>query len=176
VARASDFGKNSQTFFVRTHLGFILKPGDVVQGYDLTTSNWNNAEYTEYAQHNAGGILPDVILVRKSYDHLRRQGAPRRQWKLKQLPMDVDDDTKGPTVTVSDRDRERFMQELEEDSELRSAINLYRDASAMRKSHGATRSSAMDVVSATETESESVAGDIPRVSLEELLEDLTIDE
>lgn len=156
VARASDFGRNSQTSHARTHLGFIVKPGDVVMGYDLSTSNFNNAEYTAYGLRHD---LPDVVLVRKSYDHMRRGG--KRQWKLKQLSMDVDEmePIKG---VVTEQDQERFMQELEEDPELRSGINMYRVKAAAR-----TTAAAMDVVSEEE---------VPKVSLEELLDDLTISE
>lgn len=152
VARASDFGRNTTTFHCRTHLGYILKPGDVVLGYDLSTSNFNNVEFTEYTTRHE---LPDVILVRKSYDHLRKSG--RRKWKLKQLPMDVDEMVEPVKGATSDKDYERFMQELEEDVEMRSAVNLYRQPTV-----------AMDVVSEVEDV------EVPRVSLEELLEELTI--
>lgn len=164
VARASDFGRNAQTFFARSHLGYILKPGDVVQGYDLSTSNFNNFEFTEHFTRDKNS-LPDVILVRKSYDHLRRAGAPRRQWRLKQLAMDVDE-TEPVRGAISERDVERFMQELEEDPELRSTVNLYRKPQVAVGGSGPT---AMDVTDTGEEE-------IPRVSLEELLDDLTLTE
>ncbi|PJF18012.1 hypothetical protein PSACC_02151 [Paramicrosporidium saccamoebae] len=153
VARASDFGRNTQSFHCRTHLGFILKPGDVVLGYDLSTSNFNNVEFTEYTIRHE---IPDVILVRKSYDHLRRSG--KRKWKLKQLAMDVDE-MEPARGTPTDRDYERFMQELEEDQEMRSAINLYRQP----------QTAAMDIISDVEDV------EVPRVSLEELLEELVIE-
>lgn len=157
VARSSDFGRNSQTFHVRTHLGRILKPGDIAMGFDLTTSNFNNEAYEARRED-----LPDLVLVRKGYDHLRRSG--RRQWTLKQLNMDVDESS-APTVAAvaTDYDCERFMQELEEDPEMRAGINLYR---------------AKDVASMADAGGETMSCDdeVPRVSLEELLEDLTLSE
>lgn len=152
VARSCDFGKNSQTFHVRSHLGFILKPGDLVLGFDLITSNFNDVAYDAHR-----GELPDVVLVRKSYDHMRRGG--RRQWKLKQLNMDVDElEVTNVKAAAIEKDHERFMQELEEDPELRANINMYRVKNA---------AAAMDVVSEEE---------VPKVSLEELLDDLTLSE
>ena len=159
VARSCDFGKNSQTFLVRSHLGYIVKPGDIVKGYDLSTSNFNNHEFSEYYD-GSRNELPDIVLVRKSYDHLRKNG--KRQWKLKQLAMDIDE-MEPIRGGASEYDVERFMQELEENPDLRASINLYRDKRAVVSSR------AMDVV--TETEDE-----VPRISLEELLEDLTISE
>lgn len=173
VARASDFGRNNVTFHCRTHLGYILKPGDMVLGYDLNTSNMNNEEFQEFSQRNE---IPDVFLVRKSYDHMRKEGR-RRIWKLKQLSMDTDEMEGAQTATgqtktttavamdVDDRDYERFLQELEEDAEMRATINLYRDRKAVKE-----HSMKMDVVSGSE------ADDAPRVSLEELLEDLSLSE
>lgn len=135
VARASEFGHNSTTFFARTHLGYILKPGNFVLGYDLTTSNFNDSNWDQWIENGKRSKdLPDVILVRKSFDHLRRN-RKNRSWKLKNLKnkMDLDD----PLMMLTQksaaeeermaRDQERFMEELEEDSELRQTINIYRN-------------------------------------------------
>ena len=54
VARSSDLGCNDQTFFLRSHLGHILKPGDLVLGYDLLTMTTTDEEG-----------LPDIVLVKK---------------------------------------------------------------------------------------------------------------
>ena len=42
VAKTNDLSK---TFITRTHLGFILNPGDHVLGYDLTLSNFNDENW-----------------------------------------------------------------------------------------------------------------------------------
>lgn len=166
VAKASEFGRSSQTFFARTHLGRILKAGDMVLGYDLSTANFNNEHYdAARLKHD----FCDVILVRKSYAHLRRAGR-KRAWKLQELDIMMDEDGNGETeqadvtmrsarkVDTLEVDRERFMEELEEDPELRGGINLYRDPNAS--------TAAMVEPSADE--------EVPTVPLEELLEDLTL--
>ena len=64
MAKASDFGRNDRTFFVRTHLGHLLHPGDHALGYDMSTAN--TADPGLEAATNAGLTVPDVILVRLS--------------------------------------------------------------------------------------------------------------
>jgi nonsense-mediated mRNA decay protein 3 len=54
----------------------------------------------DYEAHvNKGGSVPDVLLVRKSYEEKRRKrrekGLPERTWKLKHLDMDVEDPAAG---------------------------------------------------------------------------------
>lgn len=61
VAKASDFGRNDRTFFVRTHLGHLLHPGDNAMGYDMSTSNVVNPDLEAAAEK--GLSIPDVILV-----------------------------------------------------------------------------------------------------------------
>ena len=61
VAKASDFGRNDKTFFVRTHLGHLLHPGDNALGYDMSTSNFANPDLEAAA--DKGFAIPDVILV-----------------------------------------------------------------------------------------------------------------
>lgn len=146
VARASDFGANDQQFVVRTHLGHVLRPGDMALGYDLATANLNNEEMDRLAETYQ---LPDVVLVRKAYPSKNR--ARRRKWMLRELVMQDDGHDGGPTAadaaavgggargrrgkerdSTKGRDmaeREAFMQEIEEDPELRQSINLYRDPS-----------------------------------------------
>jgi nonsense-mediated mRNA decay protein 3 len=153
VVKASEFGRTTQYYFVRSHLGNILKAGDVVLGYDIATANFNNSDFDEAIAANRLNHISDVILVKKSYAHLRRQGGSRR-WKLRDLAKDesneVDADTPMPSVSApitggrnkktsalsgsqrmeaekAARDMEMFLQELEEDAEMRQAINIYRN-------------------------------------------------
>jgi nonsense-mediated mRNA decay protein 3 len=63
VARSSDLGTNDQRFMTRTHLGHLLKPGDMVFGYHVV-----NASYAGNALDELHGKeLPDVVLVRKRF-------------------------------------------------------------------------------------------------------------
>ncbi|KAL8487857.1 hypothetical protein ACS0TY_024241 [Phlomoides rotata] len=64
VARVSDFGKKDTIFNIRTHLGHLLNPGDFAFGYDLFGANSNDVELDKYKGFN----LPDVILIKKSYE------------------------------------------------------------------------------------------------------------
>ena len=60
VAREADFGVNDLTFQIRSHLGFILKVGDRVLGYDLKTS-----VYEENVLSGLNYDIQDVVLVKK---------------------------------------------------------------------------------------------------------------
>ncbi|WCJ38977.1 60S ribosomal export protein NMD3 [Euphorbia peplus] len=68
VSRLSDFGRNDKVFSVKTHLGRILKPGDQALGYDLYGANINEFELGKHE----GLVLPEAILVDKSYKEMRR--------------------------------------------------------------------------------------------------------
>eukprot|EP00201_Polytomella_parva_P001315 CAMPEP_0175082732 /NCGR_PEP_ID=MMETSP0052_2-20121109/26929_1 /TAXON_ID=51329 ORGANISM="Polytomella parva, Strain SAG 63-3" /NCGR_SAMPLE_ID=MMETSP0052_2 /ASSEMBLY_ACC=CAM_ASM_000194 /LENGTH=515 /DNA_ID=CAMNT_0016353981 /DNA_START=153 /DNA_END=1703 /DNA_ORIENTATION=+ len=166
VQRESDLG-NDTVFFARTHLGNVLKPGDVALGYDLATAQLVGLDYEAFVAK--GGTTPDVILVRKSYEEKRRKrrerGDAARTWKLKQLEMDVDE-SKTRQIEKEEADRERFMQELEEDPEMRQRINIYRDEAVMaEKNLLGSKKVAQDDMSDDDS-------DAPEVPLEELLEDL----
>lgn len=67
VARESDFGVNDETFRCVTHLGNLLSVGDVVLGYDLTSSVLSGGD--EWSMENAFAnsfVMPDVVIVRKA--------------------------------------------------------------------------------------------------------------
>ena len=79
-------------------------------------------EFDKYKGH-----IPEAILIKKSYEekHQKKRGKPR-SWKLKSLEMEVDD--KGRV----DQDKmvseyEQFIQDLEENPEMRFNISLYRN-------------------------------------------------
>jgi nonsense-mediated mRNA decay protein 3 len=124
-------------YHTRTHLGAILQPGDTVLGYHLTNSNFNNDAF----ESMDAGRLPDVVLVKKTYPNRRRKSRPRN-WKLRSIAKEADDVAEGDKSTVGrgalgrrggvdqknvERDYELFLRDLEEDREMRAAINLYRN-------------------------------------------------
>eukprot|EP00879_Flechtneria_rotunda_P020112 GHRR01021152.1.p1 GENE.GHRR01021152.1~~GHRR01021152.1.p1 ORF type:complete len:446 (+),score=110.36 GHRR01021152.1:905-2242(+) len=92
VARKTDFGRNDTVYYARTHLGHILHPGDSAMGYDLANANLVDMDYEAHV--NRGGTVPDVILVRKSYEEKRKKtrGRQNRAWKLKHLPIEAGED------------------------------------------------------------------------------------
>merc|ERR1712013_677389 len=89
VVRMSDFGANDNSFFVRTHLGNILKAGDMAWGYDTTTVNWNNDDVAKIDESK----IPDVLLVKKSYPRTKRRSRGRN-WKLMHLNIEADQKVK----------------------------------------------------------------------------------
>lgn len=72
--------------------GLCFAAGDCALGYDLANANLVNMDYEAHV--NRGGTVPDVILVRKSYEEKRRRtrGRATRAWKLKHLPIEAGED------------------------------------------------------------------------------------
>lgn len=67
-------------YHTRTHLGAVLKPGDTVMGYMLSTANFNNEAWDAMNQEKN----PEIILVRKTYPN-RRKKSKARGWRLKSI-------------------------------------------------------------------------------------------
>lgn len=162
VARMKDFGKNDTMFTVRTHLGHLLRPGDYALGYDLYGANLNSEDLEKYRSLS----IPEVILVRKSYENKRRKrrGKPR-PWMLKQLPMEVEAVMNKVEEEREMVDRERFLEEIEEDPEMRSQIAVYRDVNYVPQ-----------MSESEDGGTEADGDDPPEIPLEELLSDLTLTE
>lgn len=136
VCRGGDF---DNSIITRSHLGHILRPGDHVVGYDLSHTNVNHQEWDRLVEANASN-LPDVVLVKKSYPNRRRK-TRTRNWKLGRLAKVADDSVlKDKGKDRSEVDYEMFLRDIEEDVDMRSAINLYKS-----QTHGAKVKSDMDV-------------------------------
>lgn len=79
VMRTRDLGVSNTSYIVRTHLGNILRSGDIVMGYDLTNAVYNDADADGMGLGTTAGgrgknkgstagrevVLPDIVLVRK---------------------------------------------------------------------------------------------------------------
>lgn len=156
VARVSDFGKNDTIFTITTHLGHILSPGDYALGYDLYRANSNDIELDKYKGLN----LPDVILIKKSYEEKRqrKRGKPR-SWKLKSLDMEIDDRARGDQEKTNS-EYEQFLKDLEENPDMRFNISLYRNREYQPS----------EIASMTDGE------EVPSIPIEELLADLDLSE
>jgi nonsense-mediated mRNA decay protein 3 len=126
VARAIDLGVNDQTYFTRTHMGHLLKPGDSAMGYMLNGSNFNNPEWEAMEESNVySSTLPDVVLVKKHYPGSKKNR--KRNWKLKRMNKDEGDLLpKQADQDRMDREYEQFLQDVEEDEEMRAALALYK--------------------------------------------------
>lgn len=158
-ARSSDFGVNDNQFEVMSHLGHLLKAGDTVMGYDLTTANFSDQAVTSLK----GRQLPDIVLIRKTYP-TRSNREKSRKYKLKQLPKEQADNIRKQDVQREAADLEDFMKDIDEDPEMRAQINLYR-----KDKLGA-------YADAENKENTAEEDGFPEVQLDELMEDLVLNE
>ncbi|MCJ1311981.1 hypothetical protein MMC25_005655 [Agyrium rufum] len=128
VARASDLGHNSQTFYTRTHLGAILHPGDSVMGYHLTGTNFNNPHYEVLEEkESTANLIPDVILVKKLFARKRKGGNQARNWKLKRMGKEESEMlARKQDRERAEKDFEMFLRDIEEDEEMRGTMALYK--------------------------------------------------
>ncbi|KAF2427860.1 nonsense-mediated mRNA decay protein 3 [Tothia fuscella] len=127
VSLANDM---DSTYYVRTHLGGVLHPGDSVMGYHLTGSNFNNDQYDALSSSRAhSSTIPDVLLVKKLYARKKKaSGKASRNWKLKRLAKEEGDVLpRKQDMERLERDFELFLREVEEDGEMRAGIRVYKD-------------------------------------------------
>lgn len=128
VCRACDMGVNDKTFYVRSHLGAILHPGDSCMGYYLTNTNFNSDLWDSLDTDNT----PEVVLIKKHYTRKSKKSR-NRKWKLKRMAYEHNDIVANDDSRQARQDQERaekdyelFLQELEEDQEMRQTINMYK--------------------------------------------------
>lgn len=110
VARSDRVGVPGNSFRIKSHLGNILRVGDSVLGYDMAVMI-NNAE----DESSLGQYTPDVILIKKIYPELARAGR-KRIFKLERMDLEKEG-----------KDYDEFLDELEQDPDLRANVNLYRN-------------------------------------------------
>uniref|UniRef100_A0A673B9E4 60S ribosomal export protein NMD3 n=1 Tax=Sphaeramia orbicularis TaxID=375764 RepID=A0A673B9E4_9TELE len=92
-----------------------------------------------------------TVIIKKSYDRSRRMR--RRNWKLQEMARDRDG-----MDTDDERQYQDFLEDLEEDEALRKNINIYKD------------------VSKVAVESDTDDDGAPRISLVEMLEELSLND
>lgn len=169
IARASDLGANDTTYFTRTHLGGILHPGDSVLGYHISGTNFNNPNFEALEESNAfAPSIPDVVLVKKHYPR-RRRNKPR-DWRVKR--MGKDEGELLPRKQDQDRlerDFEMFLRDVEEDAELRSTVALYK---ARKEKNAQDAMEGIEANSVAETSEGDDDDDMPKIEVDDLLEDL----
>lgn len=189
VARSADYGKNDNTHFVRTHIGNFLNPGDLAMGYDLGNAVFNDNLIAGHKRLE----VPDYILFKKTY--AKRDRSKRRMWRLKRLNMELDESMVDTAHRRSALDpiarmaaeQEDFLQDLEQDTELRSNINVYKDPNkgAEDSSMSVEESNMQKTVTTRpqietkfpiEDNEEEDEEEYPEVPIEELLEGLVIED
>ncbi|KIK68748.1 hypothetical protein GYMLUDRAFT_92249 [Collybiopsis luxurians FD-317 M1] len=177
-------GYTNQIFHTRTHLGGILQPGDTALGYFLTNANYNSDDFSSLPSDR----IPDIMLVKKTYPN-RRKKNKARNWKLRSIGKEAGEegDTgsgRGVVGRMGGRDQKKveedyelFLRDLEEDPEMRGAVNLYKAGDVQMKTdtkRGPKKGQyAMDVDETPHEEEEGEEeeeGDFPEIELDELLE------
>ncbi|KAK9505680.1 hypothetical protein O3M35_009674 [Rhynocoris fuscipes] len=148
VVKSSELGVTDNTIHTRSHLGHILKPGDSVLGYNLSESNINDDNFDTINKDN----ISDVLLVKKFYGSRNK----KRNWKLKLLAKD-----EGSVTSSANMDFTSFLDDLEEDPLYRQNINIYK---ARRQPEIAVDTNDMEDPFE------------PKITLEEMLDDLNIDD
>eukprot|EP01084_Bolivina_argentea_P057445 104951_1 len=130
LVRENDLGEeNAQILETITHLGGLLKEGDMVLGYDLHQLSTHNDLINDKNLKNylRKAKMPDVIVVKKHYQYYSK--AMRRKWKLKSMAKEKDYNVDKYSAEKEKRDNEIFMREIEQDFDLRCQINVYKDHS-----------------------------------------------
>lgn len=93
--------------------------------------------------------VPEVVLIKKFWGS-KADRAQRRRWRLKRLNVEMDNE---PSVGGDFND---FCEDLEEDPAFRQHVNIYKDSKKIQV--------------------ESVADEMPQISLQEMLEDMTLED
>ncbi|KAI2472450.1 NMD3-domain-containing protein [Annulohypoxylon bovei var. microspora] len=163
LARATDLGVNDRTYFARTHLGGLLHAGDSVMGYMLTGANFNNPQFEAVeASHTYAPRIPDVVVVKKHFPNRRRNR--KRQWKVRRMAKDEGELLPRKTDQERmDREFELFLQDIEEDEEFRQGVQLYKQPAPKKQPD--------EMSVATTEDGDGDEDDVPRVDMDELLED-----
>jgi len=167
MAREDDMGKDDTQFEEQSHIGYLLKSGDICMGYDLKETQFVD---DEAEQLRAAGKLPDVVMLRKLYGGAALGGgdaAKKRIWRLHRLEVDAAD--ANPTgrgaknaAANDEMDEEDFMQEVEADKDMRQQMNIY-------KNNRRKKASDDDMLDSDDE------NDDQRIQLEELLDGLDLD-
>jgi len=193
LAKEDDLGVNDQQYEEQSHVGYLLKAGDMCVGYDLKDTQFVDDEAETLRSE---GKLPDVVVVRKLYGAAAAAAAmdgtddaataaaaiaaKKRIWRLQRLDVDMTDAEtggkskkggRGATKNDVDMDEEDFMQEVEADRDMRMNMNLYKSEVALAKKK-VQASAAADAGRDDDDDDD----DDQKVKLDELLDGLALDD
>ena len=107
----------------------------------------------------SGDSLADVVLVKKVYAEKSVRNR-RRKWRLKHMEGLHQPGSSG-SMSDGGNEYNDFLEDLEEDPELRKNVNVYKDAAKISGEMPVDQESISD-------------GDIPQITLAEMLDDLDI--
>ena len=174
LAREDNLGINDKQSEERSHVGYLMKAGDVSLGYDLTETQLVDDDAEEM---RAAGKFPDVIVVRKLYGGVatgEADAAKKRIWRLQRLDVEIAEELKSAKAAknaaeMDDIDEEDFMREVEADKDMRSQMNVYKSEQCKKKV-------AMDEdTEMNNNDDDDDDEDDQEVNLEELLDGLVVD-
>jgi len=171
LARESDLGINDNQYDERSHMGYLMKCGDVCVGYDLTETQFVDDAAEEF---RSAGKLPNVLIIRKLYGGVatgESDAAKKRIWKIQRLDVKAEESTKSARVQKQEAeqdemDEEDFMREADADKDMRGQMNLYKSDIAKKEKD--------DTGDAEMENDDDDSDDDQEVKLEELLENLVV--
>jgi nonsense-mediated mRNA decay protein 3 len=186
LARENDLGANDKQFEERTHVGYLMKAGDVCVGFDLTETQFVEDEAENM---RSSGKLPDVVVIRKLYGGVAdgdADAAKKRKWKLQRLDAKVAESLKSSRaakkdVEAGDMDQEDFMREVEADREMRDQMNLYKsellkkNESEVNSDDSPMNEGGKNNATANDDDDDDDDDDDQEIKLEELLDGLVMD-
>jgi len=177
LAKEDDLGKNNAQKEERSHVGYLLKAGDVCLGYDLTEVQFVDDEAEDL---RSDGKLPDVIVVRKLYGGVatgESDASKSRIWKLQRLDVEVAESMKARSAKkdaeMDDVDEEDFMREVEADAEMRRNMNLYKSETLKKKVDDDDKP--MEGDDKVDEKDDEEDDDDQQIKLDELLDALALD-
>lgn len=186
LARESDLGINDKQYEERSHLGYLMKAGDVCLGYDLTETQLVEDDAEEM---RSDGKLPDVVIVRKLYGAVASgdvSAAKQRMWRLERLNVEAAESSNSARAAkkgaeAEDMDEEDFLTEVEADKEMRMNMNLYKSDVVFKtnasRDEGSIDGEDMSTGSnANKGEDDDDDEDDQQVKLDELLDGLVLNE
>ena len=198
LMKEDDMGVSDAQYCIKSHLGYLLKAGDVVVGYHLAEATLVDDEAEEL---RASGRMADVVVVRKLYGGVARgeneaEAARARSWRLQKLDVEKKDEERengnGKKSSRNDKkikaldemDEEDFLREIEADRELRANVNLYKYDAGKKKTIEITGDDDNGETMKMENNDEDMANeeeeedgdddDDQKVQLDELLEGLAL--
>ena len=102
----------SERIIVRSHLGALLKEGDVVLAYDTRKCVISDKDEDVFKKNG----ISEVIIAGKEITHKKKN--KKRQWHVKELaPVDESDQ----------EEFEEFLDDLENDAENRQNVDIYKN-------------------------------------------------
>eukprot|EP00562_Extubocellulus_spinifer_P026928 CAMPEP_0178642254 /NCGR_PEP_ID=MMETSP0698-20121128/17054_1 /TAXON_ID=265572 /ORGANISM="Extubocellulus spinifer, Strain CCMP396" /LENGTH=603 /DNA_ID=CAMNT_0020282953 /DNA_START=80 /DNA_END=1891 /DNA_ORIENTATION=+ len=176
LAKEEDLGINDVQYEERSNVGYLLRSGDVCEGYDLKEIQFVDDDAEEA---RSSGKLPDVVVVLKLYGGVatnEADAAKKRIFTLQRLDVDVAEDLKSRSAKkdqeMEDIDEEDFLREVEADKEMRRNMNLYKSELLAKKKAEDDGGEGAD---ANDNEDDDDDDD-QQVRLDELLDGLVLDD